>query len=203
MKNKLLVIYIFSSMFTLGGLLFYCINFYVSKVGVSNELNQLKTLNYQSAIAYSYDNRIAGTTFDYNLLNDFMTNSKKNNIVSKPWSIVVFFNDVDCNDCLGESVYFLKYLKKDFYEKVSVLGICYSKDLNYVSRMKKLNKIKFEILFDRKKHLFNQLAIDEGPVLIVVDNLSNKIIYAFRPMPYTKNLTEDFFNKIKRLFSID
>ncbi len=99
-----------------------------------------------------------------------------------------------CGQCIHEMV---KYLNILDFKNVKVLIIGYNK----INMKIKKNKyfIKKEVYYCDRYKWFKKNKIYTGPILLLVDNKSKKIINLYKKDNYQVNPIDDFFDFIKQL----
>lgn len=118
-------------------------------------------------------------------------------LMNKRKSIIILYSEVTCNVCtdsLFDRCNLLKSENADF----NFYAIAYSKDINFLRRFARINKIKFPILKDINNDFANKLDISALPAVLLVDE--NGIIRnSFFINPNIKILNDVFFDYLKNL----
>lgn len=117
---------------------------------------------------------IGKTFYDFSL-RDFQGNLYNLNLINSLFKLIIIFDIEDCNTCLNEYILWSKLYEIYPPDKLSVLGICISREkesiLNFISD----RNIKFLILWDPERKVTNSMRFRTSPLRILL-NQNNEII---------------------------
>ncbi len=154
---------------------------------------------------YNYQWKNGGKIFPGKEISNLECYNLKNNhkpltelLKKKDYSIFLLVRDVDCNLCINKIVNFLTQINKQHVFIGGVISL-FNNNKNYVSRFLKINKIKFPVWFDEKNKIFIKLSVKTGPVIVLIDNRNQKIIFIGTLSPSNKDEAKHFFQYLKRI----
>ncbi|KAF0147328.1 MAG: hypothetical protein FD143_3081 [Ignavibacteria bacterium] len=106
--------------------------------------------------------------------------------------MIFVYTDISCNACTDSLIENCNLLVNKSKGKNTIIGIAYSKDLNYLRRFTRINKIQFPFLLDDSAKFIKNIPLKTLPVILMVDE-NHLITNSYYINPQVKELNHAFF----------
>lgn len=117
---------------------------------------------------------------------------KLKNFIGNKKSLILVYTDVSCNACIDSLIENCNLLINKSKGKNTIIGIAYSKDLNYLRRFTRINKIQFSFLLDDSSKFVKSIPLKTLPVILMVDE-NHLIINSYYINIKVKDINSTFF----------
>lgn len=114
------------------------------------------------------------------------------NFLGNKRSLLIFYSEVSCNTCVDSLIEGCNLLVNKSRDKNTILGIAYSKDINYLRRFTRINNIQFPFLFVDDAKVVKSIHLKTLPVILMIDE-NHVIINSYYINPSIKELNSTFF----------
>lgn len=122
----------------------------------------------------------------------------ENDNVSKPFFLILLYNDMGCNICLDRDVSLMVDLFEENPVFIDFIGITHTYNISYIRRFRRINRVNFPLYQDKTNSLSEHLQLDFSPAFFLVCSTTRKIIYTYFPDPGSDDRSVEFFDLIRK-----
>jgi len=131
-------------------------------------------------------------------LNNFSGINEKSNIIKKEkkykYILLMVLPKINCGQCISKFAYYLNNLKN---RKIKSFIIGFDKE-NMI-RKKRQYLFEKEVFYINDYNWFNEYGIKKGPILLILDLETNKVLNLFYGLYFIEDLENKFMEYIDKL----